>query len=81
MVERSMGKGINKGFNYNMYKGRDGEYIVELYYNDCLFCTSMYEKGMDLEMLAAKVVYEYLNCDCDTATTKILFNRMSERYF
>lgn len=71
---------VNKGFNYNVYKEND-EFLVELYYNDYLFCTSVYESQMDLDKLAADIVLEYLECDSDSVTTKVLFKRMSERYF
>ena len=73
--------GKNEGFNYKLIRERNGEYIVELYYNDYHFCTSVFEDGMDLDRTAADIVYEYMNCDFDAITTKVLFKRMSERYF
>lgn len=71
---------VNNGFNYNVYKERE-EYLVELYFNDYLFCTSLYDTNMNLDELAAKIVYEYLECDSESVTTKVLFKRMSEKYF
>ena len=71
---------VNNGFNYNVYKER-GEYLVEYYFNDYLFCTSYYNTNMDLDQNAADIVYQYLECDSDSITTKVLFKRMSEKYF